>query len=139
MRSSIFLAVVAALFLAGCAAQPSAGVSNGVYKGELKNIKLRQATSTVITVKDSEAVVEFVNLTEQNKACKATFTKVNSQIAGAASYKGNFDGAIGVCKIFAQYPTMERKLHLRKVGSEVEVFFSWDNLGKETITAGFLK
>lgn len=139
MKKSIFFAVTAAIFLAGCTAQPSVGAKDGVYKGSLVNKKLRQDTATVLSVKGNEATVEFVDLIEKDQQCKATFVKVNSQIAGVSSYKGNFNGAIGVCKVFAQEPELDRMMHLREVGDEIEVVFSYDNLAKKPITTGYLK
>lgn len=140
MKKTLFIVGLVAVFVAGCVQnQPSVETKNGVYKGELRNIKLRQNTKAEITVNADVASVEFTDLTEQEKPCKMTLNKTNSQIAGVTSYEGSFAEAVGVCRIFVQDPKENRFMHLRAVGNEIEVTFAYDKLAKKPIIAGYLK
>lgn len=126
-------ALLAALVLAGCTAPKPA---SGDYKGTLVNHKLKQDTAAQIAVQGALATVTLPNLTENGQPCRAVFVPADSKVSGTAVYKGDFAGAIGACRIFAQEPGTERFLLLRNVGSGIEAVFSRDELGRNVLISG---
>lgn len=92
-----------------------------------------------LTVEEGRATLSLPKLSEQDKPCRASFAITGSKVAGAGVYKGDFAGAIGVCRVFAQEPGTERFMLLRGVGDRLEVVISRDSLGQKPLISGLLK